>query len=416
MPRRHEPAGAHCDQAIRVATSAHLFAKRPTLRIAIIAGEASGDLLGAGLIRAVVARYPQAQFEGIGGPRMDAAGCDILYPMERLSVIGLLETFHRYRELRGVRRRLIQRFIDDPPDLFVGVDAPDFNLTLELALRQAGISTVHYASPQVWAWRKYRLPKIRRAVDMMLTLFPFEEQFFRKHGVNARFVGHPLADIIPDSTDQGAARSELGLATDDDVVALLPGSRLSEVSLLAQPMIRAAGWLARRRRGVRFIVPLVNDQVRRQFETALVETGVAASGEAPEITLLTGNARAAMAAADAVLLASGTASLEALLLKRPMVITYRLSRFSWWVASMVVNVPFAGLPNLLAGKALVPELLQDDGTPEKLGGALLEYFEQPAKAELLREEFRRIHDVLRNHADERAADAVLEVMGVPVSG
>lgn len=381
------------------------------MRIAIIAGEASGDLLGAGLIRAVVARYPRARFEGIGGPRMAAAGCDILYPMERLSVIGLLETLRRYRELRGVRRRLIQRFIGDPPDLFVGVDAPDFNLTVELALRQAGVSTAHYASPQVWAWRKYRLPKIRRAVDMMLTLFPFEERFFRDHGVNARFVGHPLADIIPDTTDQGAARAELGLAAHGDVVALLPGSRISEVSLLAEPMIRAAGWLAGRRRGVRFIVPLVNEQVREQFAAAL-----AVSGRIPEIALLTGNARAAMAAADAVLLASGTASLEALLLKRPMVITYKLSRFSWWVASMVVNVPFAGLPNLLAGKALVPELLQDDATPEKLGGALLEYLEKPAKAELLKEEFRRIHGVLRNQADERAADAVLELMGVSVSG
>ena len=381
------------------------------MRIAIIAGEASGDLLGAGLIRAVTARYPQVRFEGIGGPRMIAAGCDILYPMERLAVIGLLEAFRRYRELRGVRRRLIQRFIDDPPDLFVGVDAPDFNLTLELALRRAGIPTVHYASPQVWAWRRYRLPKIRRAVDMMLTLFPFEEKFFRDHGVNARFVGHPLADIIPDSTDQGAARAELGLAPDIDVVALLPGSRLSEVSLLAEPMIRAARWLTGQRSGIRFVVPLVNDQVREQFESIL-----SASGNSPEIQLLTGNARTAMAAADAVLLASGTASLEALLLKRPMVITYKLSRFSWWIASMVVNVPFAGLPNLLAGKAVVPELLQDDGTPEKLGRALLDYLENPTRAEHLKEEFRRIHGVLRNHADERAADAVLEVIGVPVSG
>jgi len=342
---------------------------------------------------------------------MATAGCDILYPMERLAVIGLMETLNRYRELRGARRRLIQHFVDDPPDLFVGVDAPDFNLTVELALRHAGIATIHYASPQVWAWRKYRLPKIRRAVDMMLTLFPFEEKFFREHGVNARFVGHPLADIIPDSTDQGGARGELGLALDAEVVALLPGSRLSEVSLLAEPMIGAAAWLAARRSGVRFIVPLVNDQVREQFEAALP-----ASSGSPDIQLLEGNARTAMAAADAVLLASGTASLEALLLKRPMVITYKLGRFSWWVASMVVNVPFAGLPNLLAGKALVPELLQDDATPEKLGGALLEYLDNPAKAEQLKDEFRRIHGVLRNRADERAADAVLEVMGVPVGG
>jgi lipid-A-disaccharide synthase len=381
------------------------------LRIAIIAGEASGDLLGAGLIRAVTARYPQVRFEGIAGPRMIAAGCEALYPMERLSVMGLLESFRRYRELRGVLRRLTKRFIDDPPDLFVGVDAPDFNLSLELALRRAGISTVHYVSPQVWAWRRYRLPKIRRAVDMMLTLFPFEEKFFRDCGVRTRFVGHPLADIIPDSPDQGAARAELGYAPDAEIVAMLPGSRLSEVSLLAAPMVRAARWLALRRPGVRFVVPLVNDRVRVRFEAEL-----SACSDCPEMRLLAGDARTAMAAADAVLLASGTASLEALLLKRPMVITYRLGRLSWWIASIVVRVPFAGLPNLLAGKAVVPELLQGDAQPEKLGAALLQFFESPEHVAALKEEFRRIHGILRNHADERAADAVLEVMGEPASG
>ncbi len=381
------------------------------MRIAIIAGESSGDLLGAGLIRAVTARYPQARFEGIAGPRMIAAGCEALYPMERLAVIGLLEALRRYRELRGVRRSLARRFIDDPPDLFVGVDAPDFNLSLELALRRAGISTVHYASPQVWAWRRYRLPKIRRAVDMMLTLFPFEEKFFREHGVTARFVGHPLADIIPESPDQAAARAELGLAPGAEIVAILPGSRLSEVSLLAEPMVRAALWLLGRRPGVRFVVPLVDERVRDRFETAL-----SACGDCPEMRLLAGDARTAMAAADAVLLASGTASLEALLLKRPMVITYRLGRLSWWIANIVVKVPFAGLPNLLAGKALVPELLQDDAQPEKLGAALLRILEDPKHAGALKEEFRRIHGLLRTQADERAADAVLEVMGVPVGG
>ncbi len=381
------------------------------MRIAIIAGEASGDLLGSGLIRAVTARCPQARFEGIAGPRMIAAGCEALYPMERLSVIGLLETFRRYRELRGVRRRLIRRFIDDPPDLFVGVDAPDFNLSLELALHRAGISTVHYVSPQVWAWRRYRLPKIRRAMDMMLTLFPFEEKFFRDRGVRARFVGHPLADIIPDALDRGVARAELGMAPDAEIVAILPGSRLSEVSLLAAPMVGAARWLARRRPGIRFVVPLVNDRVRVRFEAAL-----SACGDCPEMRLLAGDARTAMAAADVVLLASGTASLEALLLKRPMVITYRLSRLSWWVASIVVKVPFVGLPNLLAGKAVVPELLQGDAQPEKLGAALLQFLESPERVAALKEEFQRIHGILRNHADERAADAVLEVMGVPAGG
>ncbi len=342
---------------------------------------------------------------------MAAAGCETLYPMDRLAVIGLLAALRRYRELRRVRRRLIERFIDDPPDLFVGIDAPDFNLCLELALRRAGISTLHYASPQVWAWRRYRLPKIRRAVDMMLTLFPFEEKFFRERGICARFVGHPLADIIPESPDQGAARRALGLPTGGEIVAILPGSRLSEVSLLAGPMVGAARWLAERRPETRFVVPLVNDQVRDRFETAL-----SACGDCPEMQLLAGDARTAMTAADAVLLASGTASLEALLLKRPMVITYRLGRLSWWIASRVVKVPFAGLPNLLAGKAVVPELLQDDAVPEKLGAALLEFLENPELVGTLKTEFRRIHGTLRNHADERAADAVLEVMGAPLGG
>jgi lipid-A-disaccharide synthase len=381
------------------------------LRIAIIAGEASGDLLGAGLIRSVCARFPQVRFEGIAGPRMLAAGCETLYPMERLAVIGLSETLRRYSELRRVRQRLIKRFLDDPPDLFVGVDAPDFNLDVELALRRAGVATVHYASPQVWAWRKYRLPKIRRAVDLMLTLFPFEEQFYRDHGIKARFVGHPLADIIPDSTDQGAARARLGLPADAEIVAMLPGSRASEVSRLAEPMVGTALWLRRRRPGVRFVVPLVNEQLRERFQQALD-----AAGGGSGIQLLAGDARSAMAAADAVLLASGTASLEALLLKRPMVITYRLGRLSWWIASMVVNVPFAGLPNLLAGKALVPELLQNEARPEKLGAALLEILENPQHADALKREFGRIHGVLRNSADERAADAVLGVMGLPVAG
>ena len=379
------------------------------MRIAIIAGEASGDFLGAGLIRAVTARYPQARFEGIAGPRMADAGCECLYPMDRLAVIGLLETLRRYRELRGVRRNLIERFIDEPPDLFVGVDAPDFNLSVELALRRAGIRTLHYASPQVWAWRRYRLPKIRRAVDMMLTLFPFEEAFFRDHGIKARFVGHPLADIIPDVTDQRAARASLGLSPHLETVALLPGSRQSEVSLLARPMICAARWLAARRPGIQFVVPLVDDRARAAFEDSL-----SAIADSPQMHLLSGNARNAMIAADAVLLASGTATLEALLLKRPMVITYRLSRLSWWIASMVVKVPFAGLPNLLAGKALVPELLQDDATAEKLGAALLDFLEDPARSHALKEEFGHIHARLRNHADERAADAALELMGVPV--
>ena len=381
------------------------------MRIAIIAGESSGDFLGAGLITALRTRYPSAKFEGIAGPRMAAAGCEVLYPMERLAVMGLLESARRLPELLGVRRRLVRRFIEDPPDAFIGIDAPDFNLALELALRRAGISTVHYVSPQVWAWRRYRLRRIRRAVDMMLTLFPFEEKFFRDRGVAARFVGHPLADIIPRHSDQGGARRALGLDETGEIVAILPGSRLSEVSRLARPMIGAARWLARRRPDIRFVVPLVDEQVRSRFETELAQIGGCHG-----MQLLSGDARTAMTAADAVLLASGTASLEALLLERPMVITYRLGIFSWWIARAVVKVPFAGLPNLLAGRLIVPELLQNEAEPDKLGAALLEFLDDPKRTNALKQEFRRIHELLMNDADERAADAVLEVMDVPVGG
>lgn len=338
---------------------------------------------------------------------MAAAGCDVLYPMERLAVMGLVESVRRLPELFGVRRRLVRHFIEEPPDAFIGIDAPDFNLDLELALRRAGIPTVHYVSPQVWAWRRYRLPRIRRAVDMMLTLFPFEEEFFRRRGVEARFVGHPLADVIPKHIDQRGARRALGLPQIGEVVALLPGSRLSEVTRLAAPMIGAARWLLERRPDMRFVVPLVDDPVRARFEGTL-----ALGGGCPGMQLLSGDSRTAMTAADAVLLASGTASLEALLLGRPMVITYRLGRLSWWIARTVVKVPFAGLPNLLAGRQIVPELLQNEAEPDRLGAALLEFLDNPKRTDALKEEFARIHDLLMNHADERAADAVLEVMGV----
>lgn len=375
------------------------------MRIAIVAGEASGDFLASGLIRAIARRHPQARFEGIGGPRMIDAGCRSLYPMERLSVMGLLETFGRHMELMPVRKRLAERFIADPPDVFVGVDAPDFNLALEARLHKAGVRTVHYASPSVWAWRRYRLRKIRRAVDVMLTLFPFEAEFFHANGVPARFVGHPLADAITEDPDRDAARARLGLPRHGELVAVLPGSRMSEVSFLAEPMVGTALWLAERRPGVAFVAPLVNAEVREYFERVL-----ARHNAGPCFHLVDGDSRTAIAAADAVLLASGTASLETMLLKRPMVITYRMTTLTWIIANVVVDVPFVGLPNLLAGKRLVPELLQGDVVPEKLGPELLRFLEDPRRTEALLAEFRRIHAHLRNDASERAADAVLELV------
>lgn len=375
------------------------------MRFAIVAGEPSGDILATGLIEAIRARVPGAAFEGIAGPRMLAAGCETLYPMERLSVMGLFEVVGRYLELVPVRRRLARRFARNPPDAFIGVDAPDFNLSLELALRRAGVKTVHFVSPSVWAWRRYRLHKIARAVDMMLALFPFEPPLYEARSIPVRLVGHPLADEIPMRSDRGAARARLGLDAGVRIVALLPGSRMSELQRLAEPLARTACWVHRRRPGIRFVSPLVDQATREFFARALAR-------HAPDVPcdLFLGASRDAMAASDVVLLASGTATLEAMLLKRPMVITYRTMRLTWMLGRAMLHVEHVGLPNLLAGARLVPELLQDDATPERLGSALLDRLDHPERQQAVLEEFDRIHGSLRNDAFVRAADAVLEVV------
>ena len=362
-------------------------------------------MLASGLIEAIRARVPEARFEGIAGPRMMAAGCETLYPMERLSVMGLFEVVGRYLELVPVRRRLARRFTGDPPDAFIGVDAPDFNLPLELALRRAGVRTVHFVSPSVWAWRRYRLGKIARAVDMMLALFPFEPPFYDARSIPVRFVGHPLADEIAMRTCRDTARARLNLDPGARVVALLPGSRMSELRRLAGPLARTARWVHQRRPEVRFVAPLVDRPTRELFLRALAE-------HAPGIRcdLLLGASRDAMAASDVVLLASGTATLEALLLKRPMVITYRTMHLTWLLGRAMLHVDHVGLPNLLAGARLVPELLQDDATPERLGAALLDRLDHPGRQRRVIEEFDRIHRALRNDAFEKAAEAVLEVV------
>lgn len=377
------------------------------MRIAIVAGEASGDLLGAELLRAIRVRHPDAQVEGIGGPQMQAEGCVPLYPMDRLSVLGLFETFGRYPELLPVRARLARYFIAKRPDIFIGIDAPDFNLELARRLRQGGIATAHYVSPSVWAWRRYRIRRIAQAVDLMLVLFPFEADFYRKHRVPAVFVGHPLADLIPDEVDAGEARRKLGIAEAGEIVALLPGSRVSEIAYLARPMMRTARWLAQRRGGIRFLVPLAGTQVLESFQRQRE-----LEGRDLDLQVVPGRSYEAMAAADAVLVASGTASLEAMLLKRPMVITYKtmglsFSILKFWVGS---NIPYVGLPNLLAGRQLVPELLQEQAVPERLGPALLNYLEDESTVVGLRREFAQLHARLRRGASERAADAVLELV------
>lgn len=377
-----------------------------SLRIGIVAGEVSGDAIAAGLIAAIRERVPDAVFEGVAGPRMQAAGCVSLLPMERLSVMGLTEVLTHLPGLLAMRRTLRRHFLAQPPDLFVGVDAPDFNLGLERALKRAGIRTLHYVSPSVWAWRRYRVRKIAASVDCMLTLFPFEARFYHEQQVPARFVGHPLADLIADDIDRDAARERLGIVPAGPLVALLPGSRVSELRRLARPFLEAAAWCLERRADLEFVVPLASDSCRAVFEAALAECGATLP-----VTLLAGQGLEAMAAADAVVLASGTAALECMLLKRPMVVAYRLSALSYRLARLLVRTPFYSLPNLLAGRPLVTELIQHEASAENLGREVLELLGNPARVQQLTDAFAVLHAELRRDASHGAAQAVLQLAG-----
>ncbi|MGK9415115.1 lipid-A-disaccharide synthase [Pseudomonas cedrina] len=371
-----------------------------SLRIALVAGEASGDILGAGLMRALKAQHPAVEFIGVGGPLMQAEGLVSYFPMERLSVMGLVEVLGRLRELLARRKLLIQTLIEEKPDVFIGIDAPDFTLTIELKLRQAGIKTVHYVSPSVWAWRQKRVLKIREGCDLMLTLLPFEARFYEEKGVPVRFVGHTLADTIPLKADRTVARAELGLAA-GPLVALMPGSRGGEVGRLASVFFDAAERLQALKPGVRFVLPCASPQRRAQIETLL-------EGRNLPLTLLDGQSHLALAACDAVLIASGTATLEALLYKRPMVVAYRLAPLTFWILKRMVKSPYISLPNLLAQRLLVPELLQDDATPEALAKTLLPLIDG---GEEQTRGFDDIHRTLRRDASNQAADAVLTLIG-----
>lgn len=383
--------------------------KRP-LRFGIVAGEASGDLLGANLIDAIKQRHPDAQFEGIAGPQMIAAGASSLFSMDRLSVMGIVEVLGRYRELLGIRRHLAKHFKQNPPDAFIGIDAPDFNLGLEKQLRDAGIKTVHYVSPSVWAWRQRRVKKIAASTDLMLALFPFEASFYHQHQVPVKFVGHPLADTIPLSVDQTAARESLGLPVSAHIVALLPGSRSNELHYLAEPFIDTACWLHAQKPELEFVVPLANAERRSQFEQAL--SAVKASGkDVPGIHLVAGQSREVMTAADVVLLASGTAALEAMLLKRPMVVAYILAPLSYFIAKRLVKVENVSLPNLLAKETLVPEVIQHDVTAENMGKKVLAFFENPALMDSMHKRFDEIHQDLRQDASAQAAKAIIDLVG-----
>ncbi|NMZ51406.1 lipid-A-disaccharide synthase [Pseudomonas poae] len=371
-----------------------------TVRIALVAGEASGDILGAGLMRALKARHPAVEFIGVGGPLMQAEGLTSYFPMERLSVMGLVEVLGRLRELLARRKLLIQTLIEEKPDVFIGIDAPDFTLNIELKLRQAGIKTVHYVSPSVWAWRQKRVLKIREGCDLMLTLLPFEARFYEEQGVPVRFVGHTLADAIPLQADRAAARAELGLS-DGPLVALMPGSRGGEVGRLGALFLDAAERLLALRPGIRFVLPCASPQRRAQIETLL-------EGRNLPLTLLDGQSHLALAACDAVLIASGTATLEALLYKRPMVVAYRLAPLTFWILKRMVKSPYISLPNLLAQRLLVPELLQDDATPAALAQTLLPLIDG---GEEQTRGFDDIHRTLRRDASNQAADAVLNLIG-----
>ncbi|MCF5169789.1 lipid-A-disaccharide synthase [Pseudomonas canadensis] len=370
------------------------------LRIALVAGEASGDILGAGLMRALKVQHPAVEFIGVGGPLMQAEGLTSYFPMERLSVMGLVEVLGRLRELLARRKLLIQTLIEEKPDVFIGIDAPDFTLNIEFKLRHAGIKTVHYVSPSVWAWRQKRVLKIREGCDLMLTLLPFEARFYQEKGVPVRFVGHTLADAIPLQADRAAARAELGLP-DGPLVALMPGSRGGEVGRLASVFFDAAERLQALKPGLRFVLPCASPQRRAQIETLL-------EGRNLPLTLLDGQSHLALAACDAVLIASGTATLEALLYKRPMVVAYRLAPLTFWILKRMVKSPYISLPNLLAQRLLVPELLQDDATPEALAQTLLPLIDG---GEEQTRGFDDIHRILRRDASNQAADAVLTLIG-----
>lgn len=371
------------------------------MRVALVAGEASGDILGAGLMQALKAQYPQIEFIGIGGPLMQAQGLNSYFPIERLSVMGLVEVLGRLPELLSRRKRLINTLIAAKPDVFIGIDAPDFNLTLELKLRQAGIKTVHYVSPSVWAWRQKRVLKIREACDLMLTLFPFEAQFYQDHQVPVRFVGHPLADTIPQQADRAAARDALNLLQDQPVVALMPGSRGGEVSRLGSLFLDAAMRLRTLRPGIQFVLPCSSPERRAQLEQMLV-------GRDLPLTLLNGRSHEALAACDAVLIASGTATLEALLYKRPMVVAYKVAPLTYRILKRLVTSAYISLPNLLAERLLVPEMIQDAATPEALAQLLAPLLDG---GEVQTDGFDVIHRALRRDASEQAAKAVLQLTG-----
>jgi lipid-A-disaccharide synthase len=376
----------------------------PTPVFAIVSGEASGDILGANLIRALKQLFPDAVFEGIGGPQMQAEGFVSLYEMDRLSVMGLVEPLKRLPELLRIRRTIVRRYSSNRPAVFIGIDSPDFNSGIEQRLHRAGVKIVHYVSPSVWAWRQGRIKKIKKSVDLMLTLLPFEADFYRQHQVPVRFVGHPLAQQFDRKPDRNAARTELGLDPQRPVLCIMPGSRSSEVELLADLFLDAAEVVRQTLSAdIQLVIPAANQARYQQVKEIL--------GRRPNlnIRLLLEQSHRAMEAADVVLLASGTTALEAMLLKKPMVVSYRFGAWTFKLLSRLIKTPYASIPNLLANKMLVPELIQDDASVEKLSAAVIEAFDGDRR-EVMQAEFSRLQEQLAVDSGAVAAGAIAELL------
>ena len=376
------------------------------ITIGIVAGEASGDTLGSHIMAALQAARPGVKFVGIGGPKMQSAGMEVLFPMEKLAVNGYVEVLRHYREISGIRRKLRAYFLEHRPDLFIAIDAPDFNLDLELALKQQGIPTIHYVSPSIWAWRGERIHKIKRAVTHMLALFPHEPKLYRDAGVPVDFVGHPLADMLPEQVNRDEMRETMRIPPHIKVFAFLPGSRQSEVKRLAHTYIETARLMLKKFPDARFLVPLLSRETRAIFQQAIYDCD---AQELP-ITLLFAHALDAMITADGVLVASGTATLEAALLKRPMVITYRMHSWTWWLMKRKGYQPYYGLPNILCERFVVPELMQEDATPENLAQALTNLVNDKTAVTQLVETFTELHQTLRQNTAQKAAAAILHYL------
>jgi len=384
--------------------SVFVDSSRP-LKIAIVAGEMSGDLLGSGLMQSLKKYHNNIEFVGIGGPKMIDAGCQSLFPMERLAVMGIVEVLGRLRELLSIRKSLAEEFIQNPPDLFIGIDAPDFTISLELMLREKGIKTAHYVSPSIWAWRQKRVFKIKKAVDLMLTLLPFEAAFYEKYDVPVTFVGHPLANIINVDLDTNIAKKHWGYNPSDKIIAVLPGSRGGELKHIGPLFIEVMNQCFQIDPRIKFVVPVANAARRAQFERqlSLCETDL-------PVLLVDGHAREVMAGADAVLVASGTATLEAMLLKRPMVVAYKWGAITHAIISPLVKSRYISLPNLLADEELIPEFVQSQATPEKIVPALMTQLNDVANREKLTQRFNDIHHQLRQNASDEAALALMKLL------